>query len=62
MQAFDLAVRFGIRIVEVPNLGRPVVYVRECDIALVNSDLDPEGRARAADWLLSVCLSPGPPL
>ena len=53
MSAFDLVRRFGIRVVEVPDLPRAVIYLHWYDLALVNADLDPQTRAVAADWLLS---------
>jgi len=62
MSAFDLVRRFGIRVVEVPDLPRVVIYLHRYDLALVNADLDPQTRAVAADWLLSeaAALTPRP--
>jgi len=61
MQAFDLAVRLGIRVVEVPDLPRVVIYLHRYDLALVRADLDPQTRAVAADWLLSEAVRPPQP-
>jgi len=58
VQAFDLAVRLGIRVVEVPDLPRVVIYLQRYDLALVKADLDPQTRAVAADWLLSEAVRP----
>lgn len=52
MPTFELARRFGIRVVEVTDLPIPVLYLREHGIALVDADLTPETQAAAADWLL----------
>jgi len=62
MPAFDLVRRFGICIVEVPDLPRAVIYLHRYDLALVNADLDPQTRAVAANWLLSeaAALAPRP--
>jgi len=57
MSAFELARRFGIRIVEVDDLPIPVIYLRKYGIALVDADLTPETRAAAADWLLGAVAS-----
>lgn len=61
VDAFELVTRLGTQVIEVPNLPRPLMYVREYDLALVRDDLSPECRAEVADWLLSACLqSPEP--
>ena len=53
MPAFELLKRFGIRVVEVPDLPRVVIYLHRYDLALVKADLEPQTRVVAADWLLS---------
>ena len=56
MGAFDLVTRFGTRIVEVPDLERPLIYLPDYDIALVRTGLDGPRAERAADWLLTQAL------
>ena len=41
----------GIRLIVVADLGRPVVYVRDRKIALVEQQLDDVQRSEAAIWL-----------
>lgn len=54
---FELAVRFGVQVIEVPaQLPRPVLFVREHSLAFVSADLDPGDRQAAADWLLAAAL------
>lgn len=54
---FDLARRFGIRVIEVDEvLPAPVLYIRADDIAFVSSGLSEACRAEVADQLLSAAL------
>ena len=44
--------KFGIRVVVLPNLPEPILYLPEQHMALVDADLTDEARAEASDWLL----------
>lgn len=53
MSAFELVEALGVRVIEVEALPEPILYIREYRIALVEADLDDDGREAAADVLLS---------
>lgn len=53
---FDLPRRFGLTIVEVPDLAHPAVYVHGYDIGLVRAGLSHPCQASAAGWLLEEAL------
>ena len=57
MPAFDLVRRFGVRVVEVPDLDDDVIFVHDHDLALVRAELDEEGRRWVSDWLLAETLA-----
>lgn len=58
LEAFDLVVRMGTQVIEVPELPKPLMYVDEYDVAFVRSGLDDARCAELADWLLSECARP----
>jgi len=56
VQGFELVEAFGVRVVEVDDLDRDVIYVADHDVALIDAALPPDRRPQVADWLLSeVC-------
>lgn len=55
---FELVRRFGVRILEDPELDVDVCYVGERRLAIVRAGLDDFTRAWCADWLLSEALLP----
>lgn len=51
----------GVRIVEVPNLQPPVIYIRKHRIALVSDELSAEDQARVGEAVfLAACGAPLP--
>lgn len=56
MSAYELVRCFGVTVIPVPDLCRPAVYVRECQVALVDPSLTEAGAEACADWLLSAAL------
>ena len=53
MSAFELVRCFGVRVVEVPDLDRPVIYVNTHSIALVRAGMDAVALAAASEWLMA---------
>ena len=49
---FALVRSLGTKVVEVPGLDTPIVYVHAHDVALVRPGLDVASLGRLADWLL----------
>lgn len=53
MEPFDLLARLGLKIFEVEDLDRDVVFVENEDLGFVRAGLSPDDRQWVADWLLS---------
>ena len=49
---FDLCMRLGVTVVEVPDLDVTVAYVPRHHVALVKAGLAAGERLSAADWVL----------
>lgn len=55
---FELVRRFGVRVVEVEQLPRALIYLHRYDLAFVNADLNALGRAVLTDRLLGALVQP----
>ena len=53
MTTFALVEALGVRVIEVETLPKPILYIREYQIALVEADLNDDAREIAADLLLA---------
>lgn len=50
---FDLPIRLGTRVIEIPGLPHALIYVPEGNIALIRTGLDVDAAVQCADRLLA---------
>ena len=53
LTGYDLVKSLGTKVIEVPDLGREVIYVEAANVALVDPALSPEQRVGVVEWILA---------